>query len=59
MKKYIVLVLIVLQLGFVLHMMLVVVPDTIGSGASQLGIGFGFMAVFFTSIGTVLYAVED
>ncbi len=59
MKKYIVLLLISLELYLVGYLMLVVVPASVSGGSTVLGVGFGFMVIFFTSIGIVLYAVED
>ncbi len=61
MKKYIVLLLVSLELYLVGYLMLVVAPASIASdnSGSILGMGFGFMLVFFTSIGIVLYTVEE
>ncbi len=59
MKKYIVLLLVSLELYLVGYLMLVVVPASVSGGSTVLGIGFGFMLVFFTSIGIVLYANSE
>ena len=59
MKKYIVLLLVSLELYLIGYLMFVVVPADISDGVTAIGMGFGFMLVFFTSIGIVLYAIED
>jgi len=53
-KQLVLLALIALQLFALLYLMLVSVPGAIGNGTSQLGIGMGFMTLFFTAIGTAI-----
>ena len=45
---------IVLHLYAVGYLLLVSVPMAIGQGTTQIGIGLGFTALFFTAIGTAI-----
>jgi len=58
MKDISVMVLIVLELALVANV-LEVAHREIEQGTTGIGIAFGFMTVFFTSIGIALYATSD